>query len=68
VPPGYLSAIYTEIGEHDKALAEAQEALHRDPTSGLNYANLAFSYLNLNRLDQARAIPDEAQAKKLDSQ
>jgi tetratricopeptide (TPR) repeat protein len=68
VPPGYLSAIYTQIGEHDKALVESQEALRRDPTSGLNYANLAFSYLNLNRLDQARAIAEEAQAKKLDSQ
>jgi serine/threonine protein kinase/Flp pilus assembly protein TadD len=68
VPPGYLSAIYTQIGEHDKALAESQEALRRDPTSGLNYANLAFSYLNLNRLDQARAVAGEAQAKKLDSQ
>ena len=68
VPPGYLSGIYTQIGEYDKALAEAQEALRRDPTSGLNFANLAFSYLNLNRLDQARAIAEEAQAKKLDSQ
>jgi eukaryotic-like serine/threonine-protein kinase len=68
VPPGYLSSIYTQIGEHDKALAESQEALRRDPTSGLSYANLAFSYLNLNRLDQARAIAEEAQAKKLDSQ
>ena len=68
VPPGYLSAIYGQIGEHDKALAEAQEALRRDPTSGLNYANLAFAYLNLNRLDQARATAEEAQAKKLDSQ
>jgi DNA-binding winged helix-turn-helix (wHTH) protein/tetratricopeptide (TPR) repeat protein len=68
VPPGYLSSIYTQIGEHDKALAESQEALRRDPTSGLSYANLAFSYLNLNRLDKARAIAEEAQAKKLDSQ
>jgi tetratricopeptide (TPR) repeat protein len=34
----------------------------------LNYANLAFAYLNLNRLDQARATAEEAQAKKLDSQ
>jgi eukaryotic-like serine/threonine-protein kinase len=68
VPPGYLSAIYTQIGEHAKALAEAEEAIRRGPTSGLNYANLTFSYLNLNRLDQAKAIAEEAQAKKLDSQ
>jgi serine/threonine protein kinase/Flp pilus assembly protein TadD len=68
VPLGYLSAIYTQLGEHDKALVESQEAFRRDPTSGLNYANLAFSYLNLNLLDLARAVAQEAQAKKLDSQ
>jgi DNA-binding winged helix-turn-helix (wHTH) protein/tetratricopeptide (TPR) repeat protein len=68
VPLGYLSAIDTQIGNHDKALAEAQEALRRDPMSAVNYANLAFSYLNLNRLDKAKATADQAQAKNLDSQ
>jgi DNA-binding winged helix-turn-helix (wHTH) protein/tetratricopeptide (TPR) repeat protein len=68
VPLGYLSAIDTQIGNHEKALAEAQEALRRDPMSAVNYANLAFSYLNLNRLDKAKAIADQAQAKNLDSQ
>jgi DNA-binding winged helix-turn-helix (wHTH) protein/tetratricopeptide (TPR) repeat protein len=68
VPLGYLSAIDTQIGNHDKALAEAEEALRRDPMSAVNYANLAFSYLNLNRLDKAKATADQAQAKNLDSQ
>jgi eukaryotic-like serine/threonine-protein kinase len=68
VPLGYLSAIDTQIGKHDKALAEAQEALRRDPMSAVNYANLAFSHLNLNHLDNARATADLAQAKNLDSQ
>jgi eukaryotic-like serine/threonine-protein kinase len=67
VPPDYLGGIYQQIGEHEKALAEAQEALRRDSTSGRNYVNLAFAYLNLNRLDEARATAKEAQAKKLDS-
>ena len=68
VPAGYLGAIYTQIGEHIKALAEAQEAFRRSPGSDLNYANLVFSYLNLNRLEQAKATAQEAQAKKQDSQ
>lgn len=67
MPPGYLALIHGQIGEHATALAEAQEALRRDSTSGLNYANLAFAYLNLNRLDEARTTAEEAQAKKLDS-
>jgi hypothetical protein len=68
VPVGYLSAIDTQLGEHAKALTESQEALRRGPTSSLNYANLAYSYINLNRLEQARAIAEEAQAKNFDSQ
>jgi len=68
VPLGYLSAIDTQIGKHDKALAEAQEALRRDPMSAVNYGNLAFSHLNLNHLDNAKATADLAQAKNLDSQ
>jgi predicted Ser/Thr protein kinase/Flp pilus assembly protein TadD len=68
VPAAYLSAIYTQIGDHITALAEAQEALRRNPASDLHYAYLAFSYLNLNRLEQAKATAEEAQAKKHDSQ
>jgi hypothetical protein len=67
VPPGYLSGVYTQMGEHDKSLVEALEALRRNSTSGLNYANLTFSYINLNRLDEAHRTAKEAQAKKLDS-
>lgn len=36
--------------------------------SAVNHSNLAFSYLNLNRLDKAKATADVAQAKNLDSQ
>jgi predicted Ser/Thr protein kinase len=67
VPPGYLSGVYTQMGEHEKSLAEALEALGRNSTSGLNYANLTVSYINLNRLDEAYRTAKEAQAKKLDS-
>ena len=35
--------------------------------SGLSYANLVNSYLYLNRLEEARATAEEAQAKNLDS-
>jgi serine/threonine protein kinase len=66
-PPNDLSIIYHQIGEHEKALAEAQEAVRRDPTSGRFYATLAYAYLNLNRFDEAQATAEEALAKKLDS-
>jgi len=61
-----LGLIYDNLGQHDQSLAELREAVHLDP-SGLTYANLMTSYLQLNRLEEARATAEEAQEKKLDS-
>jgi serine/threonine protein kinase/predicted Zn-dependent protease len=66
-PLGNLGNIYSNLGQHDKALAETREALRLNPASGRNYANLGLSYLSLNRLEEARATVEEAQAKNLDS-
>jgi tetratricopeptide (TPR) repeat protein len=59
--------LYGELGWFDKSLAEAREALRLEPTSTLRYANVADTYLNLNRFTEARATVEEAEAKKLDS-
>jgi hypothetical protein len=67
-PPICLSwSVYRQIGEHEKSLLKAREALRRDSTSGLIYANLASAYLNLNRWDEAQATAKDAQAKGFDS-
>jgi serine/threonine protein kinase len=66
VPPDNLGGIYRILGQYDKRLAENRETLRLD-ASGVSYAYLVFPYLNLNRLAEARAIAEEAQAKKLDS-
>jgi serine/threonine protein kinase/Flp pilus assembly protein TadD len=67
VPLPPLSTVHASLGQYDKALTEAREAFRLNPASGLNSSQLAFSYLNLNRLEEARATAEEAQAKKLDS-
>jgi tetratricopeptide (TPR) repeat protein len=66
IPPTDLGVLYIYQGQFDKALNAAQDAFRMDP-SGLNYSNLAGSFISLNRLDEAHAIAEEAQAKKLDS-
>ena len=61
-----LSAVYRSFGQYDKALEEARETLRLNANSD-GYARLAGSYLNLNRLEDARTTAEEAQAKKFDS-
>ena len=66
-PRGCLGGIYASLGQYDKCLAEAREALRLDRESLVSYANLVGAYLNLNRLEDGRATAQEAQLKKLDS-
>jgi eukaryotic-like serine/threonine-protein kinase len=67
VPPNNLGVVYTNLGQHDRSLEEEREELRLDPRSSLSYSNVVFSCLNLNRLNEARATAEEAQAKNLDS-
>ncbi|MGA8554485.1 MAG: protein kinase [Candidatus Acidiferrales bacterium] len=67
VPPTNLAAIYAALGDYDRTLAANQEALKLSPESGVSYSNLVGSYLYANRLDEARATAQEAQAHNLDN-
>lgn len=67
VPPTNLCIIGAVLGQYDKALHEAGEALRLEPASGNNYENLAFAYFFLGRLEDAEATIADAHAKKLDS-
>jgi serine/threonine protein kinase/tetratricopeptide (TPR) repeat protein len=62
-----LGATYGELGRYDRTIAEYREALRLEPESSVVYGNLARSYRNLNRFDEARATVDEAKGKNLDS-
>jgi eukaryotic-like serine/threonine-protein kinase len=67
VPPGNLGVVYQSLGQYNKALEEFREALRLAPDDALTYANLLITYISLNRLKEASAIAEEAQAKNLDS-
>jgi tetratricopeptide (TPR) repeat protein/class 3 adenylate cyclase len=66
-PLANLGVIFGELGEYDKALSSFREAIQSHPESGLIYGNLAAVYVNLNRSDEARAIIEQAQARKIDN-
>ncbi len=66
-PPTNLGAIYTNLGQYEKALGELRETFRADPESGESYANIVLAYLYLGRLEEARATAQEARGKNLDS-
>jgi tetratricopeptide (TPR) repeat protein/class 3 adenylate cyclase len=66
-PLANLGVIFGELGEYDKALSSFRDAIQSHPESGLLYGNLAAVYVNLNRFEEARAIIEQAQARKIDS-
>jgi serine/threonine protein kinase/tetratricopeptide (TPR) repeat protein len=62
VPPANLSVLYQNLGDQEKALYWARESFKITPDA-VGYANLLFSYVILNRLDEANAVFQEAEAK-----
>jgi DNA-binding winged helix-turn-helix (wHTH) protein/tetratricopeptide (TPR) repeat protein len=63
-----LVLIYSRLGDYEKAAAEVQELLQQDPNNGVNYSNLAGDYENLNRLQAADAVYQQALERGLDGE
>jgi eukaryotic-like serine/threonine-protein kinase len=63
-----LNSSYGAVGRYAQALAEAQSALQLNPSHVINYTNLAGTYINLNRFDDATDALRQAQAHKLENQ
>jgi serine/threonine protein kinase len=55
----------TSLGRLNQALQNDQEGLKRGERSAIAYSNLAYDYMFLGRLDDAKAVLDRAQALKV---
>jgi tetratricopeptide (TPR) repeat protein len=51
-----LGVTYLNLGEFDKALANAQEAMRVDPDESRGYGNAAQAYQGLNRPEEAKTV------------
>jgi eukaryotic-like serine/threonine-protein kinase len=67
VPAINLGSLYRSLGQPEKALPELMDARRLDPDSAFVYSNLAFSYIDLDRLDEAKNALDEARSRGLDA-
>ena len=50
-----LAASYGNVGQYDKGVTKALDALQINPGNHAAYSNLVGSYVNLNRIDDAKA-------------
>src|SRR2546430_1899235 len=66
-PHNNLAFAYLTTGQFEKAIEEDREVLRLNPNVAAAYYRLGLSLKALNRLDEARAVYEEAIAKKLDS-
>jgi serine/threonine protein kinase/tetratricopeptide (TPR) repeat protein len=64
----YLNAgsIYSALGQYEKGISETRHCQEIEPNDVIVYSNLGGTYLNVNRLDEAKSTLDQALALKLD--
>jgi eukaryotic-like serine/threonine-protein kinase len=64
----HLESVYAALGNLEKAVEEGREAVRLEPNSVTNYESLAWVYTHLNRLDEAEAILNQAEERRLESE
>jgi serine/threonine protein kinase len=64
---GSLATLSNALGQYETGLKEVQEAFRLTPYANISYRFLVYTYLLLNRDDEATAAVKEAHAKGLDS-
>ena len=55
-PPNALAVLLNRLGDYERAIAEAEEALRRNPAHSFPYSNLAYAYRGAGRHDEARRV------------
>jgi Tfp pilus assembly protein PilF len=66
-PYANLSLNLALLGEYDKVIEATRQSLRLRPGSGAALGNLMAAYVSLDRLDEAKAVYEQAVAKNADS-
>ncbi|MCA1601207.1 MAG: protein kinase, partial [Acidobacteria bacterium] len=67
VPHNNLALQYNNLGQYEKAVEEAREAIGRNPNAAPAYSNLAQAFVGLNRLDEAKEVIERALSQKIET-
>jgi tetratricopeptide (TPR) repeat protein len=66
-PSNSLSVVYSRIGQYERAVEKARDAMARNPNHPFPYSNLAHAYRSLGRLAEAREIAERAAARRIET-
>jgi serine/threonine protein kinase/tetratricopeptide (TPR) repeat protein len=58
-----LASYYNDVGQHEKAVEEAQEAIRLNLHGLLPYSQLAYAFAQLNRFEEAKATIEQVLAR-----
>ena len=64
----HLSEIYRSLGDLEKSLDNARECMRLEPSRANNNEDLIAAYINLNRLNEAKAASQQAEQRNLESE
>jgi tetratricopeptide (TPR) repeat protein len=53
-PANALAVLLNRLGDYDRAILEAQDAIKRNPAHSFPYSNLAYAYRGAGQFDKAR--------------
>jgi eukaryotic-like serine/threonine-protein kinase len=68
MPHGFLAGFTSPgTGRYEKAVKEGLKAIEIDPNYSIGYGNVAFAYLNQDRLREAEALLQKASERKIES-
>jgi tetratricopeptide (TPR) repeat protein/predicted Ser/Thr protein kinase len=67
VPYANLGLLFINLGKYQNSLDETTEALRLEPNVSVTFANQAYDYECLDRLDQAHAVMKQAAERKVES-
>jgi serine/threonine protein kinase/Tfp pilus assembly protein PilF len=68
LPYQNLGIVSSNLGNLEKSLEEAREALRLEPNAVVNYDNLGTAYSRLNRLKEAENVFKQTEERKLESE
>jgi eukaryotic-like serine/threonine-protein kinase len=67
IAPLNLADAYLRVGQYEQCAAASRRAIRIDPNDSVSYSNLATCLVNLDRIEEARKVVDEAVSRKIDN-